>query len=234
VPGPVALIGAGAFASSMAELDRELLASTGSRRPRVAILAITEPPAPDDVARAVDVGLHHFRSLGAEVEPILIPVSAVDGDEAALQAIGEADLIYLADAASGALCTILTHTRLGAALQEAHRRGAALVGCSGGAGVLAARQPVLRFKVLPWPIRWRTALGILEDAAVVTGYDRWPEPFAALMALQAPRGTTLLGIDASTAVVGREGAWQVHGPARVTVWRGRHRRRYRGGDVFRL
>ena len=111
---------------------------------------------------------------------------------------------------------------------------AVLVGCSAGAGVLAARQPVMRAKVLPWPLHWRPAVGVLEDAAVVTGYDRLPEPLAALVALQAPRGTTVLGIDAATAVVGRDGAWQVHGPARVTVWRGRHRRRYRRGDVFRL
>ena len=35
-------------------------------------------------------------------------------------------------------------------------------------------------------------------------------------------------------VVGRDGAWQVHGRSRVTVWRGRHRERYRAGDAFRI
>ena len=32
-------------------------------------------------------------------------------------------------------------------------------------------------------------------------------------------------IDEETAVIGRDGGWQVHGAARVTVWRGRHRER---------
>jgi cyanophycinase len=218
----------------MVELERDLLAATGSRRPRVAILA-TAPHTPGDgLARAVEVGLQQFASLGAEVEPILVPADAEDADEAALQAVGEADLVYLADRRSGRLCSLLDGTNLGAALLVAHARGAVLVGCSGGAGALAARQPELRWRLLPWPVHWRPALGMLADAAVVTGYDRLPEPLAALIALQAPRGTTLLGIDASTAIVGREGAWQVHGPARVTVWRGRQRRRYRRGDVFRL
>ena len=54
------------------------------------------------------------------------------------------------------------------------------------------------------------------------------------MALQVPRGVVVLGIDEDTAVVGRDGAWQVHGRARVTVWRGRHRERYRRGEAFRI
>jgi cyanophycinase-like exopeptidase len=234
VPGPVALIGAGAFLSSMAELDRELLAATGSRRPRVAILATTQTASADAVGRAVDMGVQHFTSLGAEVEPLFVPDGALEADDATLQALGEADLVYLADRRSGRLCTLLHRTSLGTALREAHDRGAVLVGCSGGAGALAERQPAMRARVLPWPVHWRPALGVLRDAAVITGYDRWPEPLAALLALQAPRGTILLGIDAATAIVGRDGAWQVHGPDRVTVWRGRHRRRYRRGDVFRL
>jgi cyanophycinase-like exopeptidase len=44
----------------------------------------------------------------------------------------------------------------------------------------------------------------------------------------------VLGIDEETAVVGRDGAWQVHGRSRVTVWRGRHRDRYRTGETFSL
>jgi cyanophycinase-like exopeptidase len=60
-----------------------------------------------------------------------------------------------------------------------------------------------------------------------------PEAVAALLALQAPKGTAVLGIDEGTAIVGRDGSWQVHGTARVTVWRGRRRERLRAGDVFR-
>ena len=54
----------------------------------------------------------------------------------------------------------------------------------------------------------------------------------ALIALQAPRGSVVLGIDEETAVIGRDGTWQVHGASRVTVWRGRRRERYRAGEVF--
>ena len=44
----------------------------------------------------------------------------------------------------------------------------------------------------------------------------------------------MLGIDEETALVGRDGVWQVHGRGRVTVWRGRHRERLRAGETLRL
>ena len=99
---------------------------------------------------------------------------------------------------------------------------------------LADRHFDFRRRRLLWPVRWRDGLGLVSQASVVPHYDAWPEPLCALIALQAPRGSVLLGIDEETAIVGRDGAWQVHGRARVTVWRGRWRERFRAGDVFRL
>jgi hypothetical protein len=68
----------------------------------------------------------------------------------------------------------------------------------------------------------------------VPHYDAWPEPLSALIAFQAPHGSVVLGVDEETALVGWAGTWEVRGRSRVTVWRGRHRDRYRAGDTFRL
>jgi len=93
---------------------------------------------------------------------------------------------------------------------------------------------VPRIKVpLPFPVRWPEGLALVDRIAVLPHYDAWPEPLSAFVALQAPRGSIVLGIDEGTAVVGRNGTWQVHGPGRVTVWRGRHRERFRQGEAFR-
>ena len=80
----------------------------------------------------------------------------------------------------------------------------------------------------------RPGLGFVPRASVVPHYDAWPEPLTALIALQSPRDSVVLGIDEDTGIVGTDGAWQVRGRSRVTVWRGRHRERYRAGDTFRL
>jgi len=235
MPGPVALVGAGEFLPEMAEFDAGLLATTGRARPRVAILPTASFPDGEDVfVRWATMGVSHFGELGAEVEPVLVRDRQAADDPGAAQAIGEADLIYLSGGKPSYLIRVLDGSAVGRAIVEAHRRGAVVAGCSAGAMVLACHAFDFRVKVAPWPLRWRAGLGFVDGASVIPHYDAWPEPLSALIALQAPRGSRVLGIDEETAVVGRDGAWQVHGRSRVTVWRGRHRDRYRVGEVFRL
>jgi cyanophycinase len=237
MPGPVALVGAGEFLPTMGEFDVGLLGATGRSRPRVAILATASYPDGEDVfQRWLTMGVEHFGRLGAEVEPIFVRQRGDADDDAHAQAIGEADLVYLSGGRAGYLLAVLEDSALGRALVEAHARGAIVAGCSAGAMVLADRQFDFRFRgrPIPWPLRWRRSLGFLPGVAVIPRYDAWPEPLSALLALQAPRGSTVIGIDDDTAVVGRDGAYQVHGRARVTVWRGRHRERFKAGEAFRV
>ncbi len=186
-----------------------------------------------------EMGVEHFTALGAEVEPVLVRNVADGHDAAALQAVGEADLVYLSGGHPRYLATVLRGSPLGPALAAANARGAVIAGCSAGAMAIVGRTmdfrtiPKLRVP-LPFPIRWMPGLELVEGIAVLPHYDAWPEPLSALVALQAQRGLIVLGIDEETAVFGRDGAWQVHGRGRVTVWRGRHRERYRRGEAFRL
>lgn len=235
MPGPVALVGAGEFLPAMDAFDADLLASTGRARPRVVILPTASYPDGEAVfTRWASMGVDHFSALGAEVEPVLVRDRAAADDPGAAQAIGEADLIYLSGGKPRYLLEVLAGSAVGRSLADAHERGAVLAGCSAGAMVLAGRTFDFRMRMAPWPVRWRDGLGFAPGVSVVPHYDAWPEPLSALIALQAPRGGVLLGIDEETAVVGRDGAWQVHGQARVTVWRGRHRERFRAGEVFRV
>lgn len=234
-PGPIALVGSGEFLPGMDEVDAALLAGTGRSRPRVAILPTASWPDGEEVFRRwAAMGVDHFSALGAEVEPVLVRDRFDADDEAHAQAIGEADLVYLSGGKPGHLTDSLAGTRVGAAILAAHARGAVLAGCSAGAMALTAHHFDLRGRRLFWPLRWRAGLGIVPGATVIPHYDAFPEPFSALFVLQAPRGLTLLGIDEETALIGRDGSWQVQGRGRVTVWNGRHRERFRPGDVVRL
>ena len=235
MPGPVALVGAGEFLPGMAEFDAGLLASTGRARPRVAILPTASYPDGEAVfARWAAMGVSHFGALGAEVEPVLVRDRAGADDPAAAQAIGEADLVYLSGGKPAYLMGVLDGSAVGRAIAEAHERGAILAGSSAGAMVLAGHTFDFRVRLVPWPLRWRQGLGFVPGTLVVPHYDAWPEALSALIALQAPRGSVVLGIDEETAVVRRDGSWQVHGRYRVTVWHGRRRDRYRAGETFRI
>jgi cyanophycinase len=231
----VALVGAGEFLPSMAAFDKSLLVATGVARPRVAILPTASYPDGEPVfQRWAAMGVAHFGGLGAEVEPVLVRDRAGADDPAAAQAVGEADLIYLSGGKPSHLLQALDGTAIGRALAAAHERGAALAGCSAGAMALAGHAFDFRVRLMPFPLRWGRGLGFAKGVSVVPHYDAWPEPFTALIAFQAPRGSVVLGIDEDTAVVGRDGGWQVHGAARVTVWRGHRRERFRAGEVFRV
>jgi cyanophycinase len=235
MPGPVALVGSGEFLPAMDQVDAGLLAATGRARPRVVILPTASYPDGDDVfQRWAAMGVEHFGRLGAEVEPVLVRDAADADDESHAQAIGEADLIYLSGGKPGYLSSTLRGSAVGAAIIAAHDRGAGIAGCSAGAMALTGRHFDMRRRRLAWPLRWQAGLGIVRDASVLPHYDAWPEAFSALLALQAPRGLAVLGIDEETAAIGHDGSWQVHGRGRVTLWRGRRRERFRSGDVFRL
>ena len=233
--GLVALVGSGEFLAAMSEIDAGLLAATGRRRPRVALLPTASWPDGDEVFRRwASLGVEHFTALGAEVEPVLVRDRLDADDPAHVQAIDEADLVYLSGGKPGHLTETLASSPVGAALVAAHERGAILAGCSAGAMTLAGRHWDLRGRRLLWPLRWRSGLGIVPGATIIPHYDAFPEAMSALLVFQAPRGLPVIGIDEETAAVGRDGAWQVQGRGRVTVWHGRSRERFRRGEVFRL
>jgi cyanophycinase len=235
MPGPVALVGAGEFLPAMADVDAGLLASTGRSRPRVVVLPTASYPDGEDVfQRWASMGVAHFAALGAEVEPLLVRDRAGADDPSAAQAVGEADLIYLSGGKPGHLRQALHGSAVGAALLAAHERGAVLAGCSAGAMILAGHAFEFRVRLVPWPLRWGQGLGFAPGVSVIPHYDAWPEPLSVLIALQAPRGSVVLGIDEETAVIGRDGGWQVHGASRVTVWRGHRRERFHAGETFRI
>jgi cyanophycinase len=218
----------------MRDLDAALLATSGRARPRVAVLPTASFPDGEDVF--VDWamrGTDHFRDLGADVEPVMVRTREDADDPAAAQAIGEADLVYLSGGKPSYLLGVLDGSAVATAIVDAHQRGAVLAGCSAGAMVLADTTFDLRMRFAPWPLRWRSALGLVPQAVVIPHYDAWPEPMSVLIALQSPRRSVVLGIDEDTALVGQDGSWQVHGASRVTVWRGRRRDRYRAGETIR-
>ena len=234
-PGPIALVGSGEFLPAMSEIDAALLAATGRDRPRVAILPTASWPDGEDVFRRwAAMGAEHFAGLGAEVEPVLVRDRFDADDDAYAQAIGEADLIYLSGGKPGHVSGSLVGTAVGAALVAAHARGATIAGCSAGAMTIAGRHWDMRAKRLFWPLRWRSGLGLVAGATVIPHYDAFPEAFAAMIVLQAPHDLATIGIDEETAIVGNDGAWQVQGRGRATVWHGRHRERYRAGEAFRV
>lgn len=234
--GVIALVGSGEFTPAMVEVDRALLVATGRDRPRVAIVPAASWPDGEAVfLRWATQGEAHFAALGAEPVPVLIrdPASADDPESA--EAISSADLVYLSGGKPGHLLDVLRDTAAGAALRRAHTRGAVIAGCSAGAMVLGGHQlRVGGLRFLRPPLTWQDGLGLVPNLVIVPHYDAVPETLVAPLVLAAPAGAVVVGIDEETALVGRDGEWEVQGRGRVTVWRGSRRERHRAGSAISL
>ena len=232
--GPIALVGSGEFTQAMEPVDRILLDATGRTRPVVAVLPTASVPDGELVFRRwAEMGREHFARLGADPRAVLCRTREDADDPAHVEPIDAADLIYLSGGKPDYLVAALAGSRVAAALRSAVERGAAVAGSSAGAMALAERTFGLR-RSLRRPLGWSPALGLVPGVAVIPHYDALPEPLLAAVALQAPPGLLVLGIDEDTALVGRLGSWQVLGRRRVTVWHGSRHTRHRVGDVVRL
>ena len=241
MPGPVALVGAGEFLAPMAEFDRGLLAATGRDRPRVVILPTASAPDGEATFRAwAEMGVEHFGSLGAEVEPVLVRDAARGARRGRAPGDRRGGPRLPVGRPPGTCCEVLRGSPLGAALAgRARARGggrrllrggdgdrrpddglpdrAAAADAAPVAGPLAGRARAGR--------RDRRAAALRRLAGAVLRADRAPG---------AARGRWCWGSTRTPRSWAATAAWQVHGAGRVTVWRGRRRERFRRGEAFRL
>ena len=133
------------------------------------------PDGEDVFERWAAMGVAHFAALGAEVEPVLVRDRVDADDEVHVQAIGEADLIYLSGGKPGYLSRCSTGRRSAQpSWRPTARRGPGrLLGRGDGPG---GRHFDIRRRRLFWPLAWRAGLGLVPNASVMPHYDAWPEP----------------------------------------------------------
>ena len=216
--GLTALVGAGEFLPTMDEVDRRLLAETNGRPARVVCIpAAAGQEGEASVERWSQMGVAHFRRLGAEAASARITdrVSADDPQWAAL--IGAADLIYFSGGDPLYLYRTLAGTRAWAAVEAAWARGAVFAGCSAGAMILGAVVPDVTDEALSL----HPAFNKLLNCLILPHFDRL-ESFrpgaTAFIRSRLADGQYALGIDEHTALVGRIGGeWEVMGAGGVSV-----------------
>lgn len=236
--GPLALVGSGEFLDGMVEVDRYLLDQVGGASARVVVF----PTAAglEDPRHWADLGLSHFRRLGAQVEALMVVDRAGAEDLEMADQARAADFIYFSGGQPSYLCETLRDSPLWQAILSAHRRGAVLAGCSAGAMVLGECFRYRRDRSREAPLEWMQALNLLPGLAIIPHYDRWGSRVVqALESLPAgrhgmPPHLTLLGIDEDTALIGDGQSWQVMGRSGVSVWVGGQEARYGRGESFGL
>ncbi|HEY3218103.1 MAG TPA: Type 1 glutamine amidotransferase-like domain-containing protein [Candidatus Limnocylindria bacterium] len=218
--GVLVLAGSGEFTPAMDDVDRELLSSLRAHA-RVAIVP-TAAGLEDTPSEWIAKGTEHFRALGAE--PVAVPVlNKADAHAARWRdAIADVDWIYFSGGNPGHLVESLQGSPFWSAVTDRHRAGAILAGSSAGAMMLGESTfvPLERGPDgLPTKAIVRPALGMVKGVIVAPHFDILPEGMLRTWSDLVPAGQRLLGIDEDTALLRRDGRWDVLGRGRVLVFR---------------
>jgi cyanophycinase-like exopeptidase len=201
--GAIALVGSGEYLPVMRELENELLQNSikhGNSDRYIQIPTAAGQESSDRLSFWQDLGARQADALG--VEPVFLPI--FDREAAMNQSFAEeiksAGLIYLSGGDPGYLAQTLIDTPVWQAIEAALENGSSLAGCSAGAMALG--------KYVPNFFRPResgtTGLSTIGEIRTIPHYDKffkWIPDRAARLLLTAPPGTTVIGIDESTALV---------------------------------
>jgi cyanophycinase len=244
-PGALALVGSGEYLPQMAETDRLLLETLGGpRETRVVVIPTASALELGMPERWNNMGVEHFRALGADVTPVLLLTRDDAGDEQVLAALRGADMYYFSGGNPEHVIETLRDTPAWEIIRAGYHEGAVLAGCSAGAMMLGSYTLSVRAVMRGQPPQWLPALGVARGIVVMPHFDRvadyaGEEMFRAILAA-APSGATLVGVDEDTALVhlpphGAGPRWRVIGRQTVSVFASGGRRAiYQAGDLVLL
>ena len=224
---PIALVGSGEYLPVMAEIEGALIAGRGNRYVQVATAAA--PEGDESVTRWHRLGAEQAERLGVEQVVVDVRTREDAADPKWVELIAGAGLIYLSGGNPSYLAETLRDTPVWDAIVAAHRGGSAVAGCSAGAMALSDWAPRIR-DVRSEPV---SGLGLVSHIRVLPHFDRmaaWVPDILRNALLKLPEGSTLVGIDEDTAMVGGPSEWTVQGRQSVWVLGHGHRVEYRPGD----
>ena len=225
--GTIALVGSGEFLPPIQPLDRKLLEHVQGT-PRVVVLPTASAPDGAGVPeRWATMGVAHFGTLGAQVEPVMLLTREDAENSAIAEKIAQANFVYFSGGKPRYLLETLQGTAAWEAIVALYTNGGVVAGCSAGAMVMGAA-------LFNFPNFWQTtsALNLAPGLVIVPHFDEIPKLMLATLNHASPN--TTVGVDGSTALVGHEDRWTVYGAGGVTVFEEKNKVRYIEGQEVRL
>jgi len=231
VTGYIVLEGGAEFNGQMAEPDRHAIELAGGMNSLIRIIPTAAAPD-NNQQRAGRNGVNWFKGLGAtnvEVLPLIDTASA--NNQAIVDALLQARLIYLLGGFTGYLGQTLASSRGWRAMQTAYNNGAVLAGSSAGAMVLC------EYYFDPSTNKVVKGLGLVPNACVLPHHNTFGKGWATRLTTLLPN-VVLLGIDERTAMINdgnndtELASWSVYGQGSVTLYHDGKPTIYRKGTPF--
>jgi hypothetical protein len=246
--GALALAGSGEYLPVMQGLEHSLLHNAINRGKNNTYIQI-----PTAAGQESDERLSFWKTLGGaqadrlNTQQIFLPIYTRENamNEEFANQIKNAGLIYLSGGDPGYLATTLINTPVWSAIESAWKSGSSLAGCSAGAMAMGKHVPNF-FRPKD---EGTDGFGVIGEIRTIPHYNKffgWIPDSAARKLLTAPVGTTVIGIDESTALVTglsddpdicfENNSWRVHGEGHVHLLTGEgdHAHKFAHGEVVNL
>ena len=246
--GALALAGSGEYLPVMQSLEQSLLNNAVQRGKSNTYIQI-----PTAAGQESEDRLSFWKTLGAQqaerlnTQQVFLPIYTREDamNESFAQKISGAGLIYLSGGDPGYLARTLIDSPVLSAIETAWESGSSLAGCSAGAMAMGKHVPnFFRPKE-----EGTDGFGIIGEIRTIPHYNKffgWIPDAAARKLLTAPAGTSVIGIDESTALVTGLNSdpdvsfenknWRVHGEGHVHLLRGEgdHAHKFGHGEIVTL
>jgi cyanophycinase len=213
-PGPIALVGGGAWQEGC-EFDEGLLAAAGppGRAGRPEVLVVPTAAAFEHPQHAVETARRWFGRHGADVRELSVLTRPDAEDEQHAEVARAARFFYLADGSPLHLRSVLKDSAVWDAIVAAWQEGAVLAGSGAGAMVFGVSMVDPRGGALT------LGLGLLSGLALLPHADTWSPEKAHRTVELATGHLRIAAVDERTALL-RDGAgtWRAAGAGSVAVY----------------
>ncbi|MEO8476780.1 MAG: Type 1 glutamine amidotransferase-like domain-containing protein [Actinomycetota bacterium] len=215
-----ALLGSGEFDPWTTSIDRWLLGRDGARDGPVLILPTASAAEGDDVfdmwARK---GLEHYERH--DLEAVVVPLKTRDDAHRpeVVAALDDASVAFFSGGNPAYLSSVLDGTPFWRALLEGMEDGLAYAGCSAGVACLGDIAPDSARQEFDENL-WQPGLKLFPGFWFGPHWDAldgFAPGLTDFIVSEVPEGTTLVGIDENTALVGDGRRWDVVGIAGAHV-----------------
>jgi len=218
--GTLALVGSGEYLPPMEPVDRWLIERLGEPARVVCLPTAAGNEGPQSISYWSNLGIGHFRTLGAEVRPVEILNHQMACDEKLVDDIRWANFVYLSGGKPDYLFNALAGTPAFQTLEGVLANGGVVAGCSAGAMIWGER-------ATPFP--WHKGFGYLPGAVIIPHFDEMSGWVMDIVKKVLAGNLTVLGVEGNTALVATAEGYSVHGSGGVVVWNGKRKDRCTDG-----
>jgi cyanophycinase len=229
------LLGSGEFQPWSEPVDRRLLEEADGDG-RVLILPTASAPEGKDVfERWGSLGLAHFARLDVAAEVLDLKTREDTDDPRLVEKLEGASAVYFSGGNPAYLAATLADSDFLDAMLKQLDRGMAYAGCS--AGVACLNEITFDSDTTEMAEVWKPGLGLVTRTLFSPHWDivdTWIPGASDFILASVPDGSTFIGMDEDTAMIGDGRIWEVLGRGGMHVRRGSQAETYLGGDRFEL